>query len=195
MFAATLAPWVPSRSSGRAAELCRVISLTLWAAGELTATGGTNAPAVSGEFRGWSLPLRQDGELKAQLAGATMRRLPSGEMEVRDLRIETFREGENQAELTSPLCWYRPDLREVHSTNDFVIRQSGGKGEIRGTGFLLKLDTHEVSSAGEFTGQFPGGRGQFQGQGFWTHLETRRTVISNRVQALLPLPLPKRNRP
>ena len=195
MFTAALGRYDSSKLYGRAAALWLMISVTLSAAGERATASGTPAPAASGEIRGWSLPLRQEGELKAQLAGATMRPLPNGELEVRDLRIETFREGEAQGELTCPLCWYRPEQKEVHSTNEFAIRQPGGKGEIKGVGFLLKVDRREVSSAGAFTGSFPGGRGQFQGQGFWTDLDSRRTVISNRVQALIPLPIPKRNRP
>ena len=173
-----------------------MLAVSLWAGPPLPAAEGPVTPPAGGELRGWSLPIRDAaGELNARLAGGSMRPLPNGELEIRDLRVETFRNGEAQAELTSPLCWYRPNSKEVHSTNAFAVRQSGGGSEMNGTGFLLKLESKEVSSAGNFTVRRAAGRGQVQGEGFWTDLDSRRMIVSNRVQALLPIPLPTRLRP
>lgn len=148
----------------------------------------TNAPA--GESRGWNLPYRKDGELKARLTGASARPLANGALEIRDLKVEVYRDGEPQAVLSTPLCQYREDV--LDSTNSFSIQLTDNRGRLEGEGFHLLLAAKEVSSAGRFSANGAGGRLQLRGLGFHFRLEASQMVVSNQVQALLPIRLPKR---
>ena len=147
---------------------------------------------ISGEVRGWNLPYRKDGELKAKLSGASARPLPGGELEIRDLQVQTFHDGEPQAVLVSPLCRYRKEDDSVISTNTFRVELAGGTGRLEGQGFHLRLGSKEVSSAGPFSASGPGGRPQLRGEGFRFLLEAGRLTVSNQVQALIPIRVPRR---
>ena len=147
---------------------------------------------TSGEVRGWSLPYRKDGDLKARLSGASARPISGGELEIRDLKVETFHDGEPQATLTTPLCRYRAQDDSVMSTNVFAIRLPENRGKLDGEGFHLLLAAKEVSSPGNFSASGPGGRLQLRGEGFRFRMESGQLTVSNRVQALLPIRIPKR---
>lgn len=156
---------------------------------------GAASNPTSGEVRGWSLPYRRDGELKAKLSGAVAKQLAGGELEIRELKIETFRDGEPQATLTTPLCRYRLADDSVVSTNSFAIRLKNNGGQLDGEGFHLLLAAKEVSSPGKFSASGPGGRLQLRGIGFRYRFESGQITVSNQVHALIPVRLPKRFSP
>ena len=192
-----------TRGSSAVGRLCRLgvglgVFLTVTGTGSLGAptaapanpSGGTNA--VGGEIRGWTLAYRKDGELKAKLYGGSARPLPGGLLEIRELKVETYRDGEPQAVLTTPLCRYRPGDDVVDSTNTFGVQLADNRGRLDGEGFQLRMAAKEVSSAGPFAANASGGRLQLRGTGFHFRLEASQMVVSNQVQALIPVRLPKR---
>jgi len=159
----------------------------------LPAASRTNS--ADGEIRGWSLAYHKDGELKAKLYGASARPLPNGAREIRELKVETYRDGELQATLTTPLCQYRQGDDIVDSTNTFTIQLAENRGRLEGEGFHFLMGAKEVSSPGPFSANSSGGRLQLRGVGFHFRLEAGQMIVSNQVQALLPIRLPKRFTP
>ena len=116
-------------------------------------------------------------------------------MEIRELRVELYRDGEARATFTTPLCHYRQNDDVVRSTNLFSLALDQGRANLAGEGFLLQLDAKEVSSPGKFSAEGPNGRPQVRGLGFWCNLESGALLISNQVQFLVPVRLPKRPSP
>ncbi len=150
---------------------------------------------TSGEIRGWSLPYRKEGDLKAKLFGATARPLPGGVLEIRELRVDLYRDGEPRATFTTPLCHYRQNDDVVRSTNIFSFAFDQGRAHLEGEGFLLQLDTKQISSPGRFSAEGANGRPQVRGLGFWCNLDSGEILISNKVQVLVPVRLPQRPPP
>lgn len=195
-----------SRNPALRREPSRVVAWALWTGAMISLSSALAwAPAVprkaarptnlvSGEIRGWSVPYRKDGELKAKLSGASARPLPGGELEIRELRVETYRDSELQAVLTTPACRYRQGDDSVISTNSFAVQLADERGQLEGQGFHLRLAAKEVSSSGRFSASGPNGRPQLRGEGFLFRLEAGQLNVSNQVQLLLPVRLPQRFR-
>ena len=96
----------------------RVCTALLLAAVPVFAAVGekTDTPPVAVEVTGFRVPdYDERGNLRALLFAEHARMLPDGEVEIRNLRIDLYREGKVVMTLYAPRCFFDPKSRTAHS--------------------------------------------------------------------------------
>ena len=95
------------------------------------------------EVSGFRVPdYDEQGELRAQLYGESAKVLEKGEVEITNLKIEMYKDGEVSMTVFSPHCFFNMESREAHSAGRVLIES--GLMTIVGRGFTWS------SAAGRF---------------------------------------------
>ena len=96
--------------------------------------GQTQEMGVGMEISGFRVPDYDDqGQLRAQLYGEHAKVLDKGEVEITNLKIEMYKDGEVAMTVFSPHCFFNMDTREARSEGRVLIES--GLMTIIGRGF------------------------------------------------------------
>ena len=91
------------------------------------------------EISGFRVPDYDDqGELRAQLYGEHAKVLGGGEVEISNLKIEMYRDGEVAMTVFSPHCFFNMETRQAHSEGRVLIES--GVMTIVGRGFTWSAE-------------------------------------------------------
>ena len=91
------------------------------------------------EVSGFRVPDYDDqGQLRAQLYGEYAKVLEKGEVEITNLKIEMYRDGEVAMTVFAPRCFFNMETREAHSEGRVLIES--GLMTIVGRGFTWSAE-------------------------------------------------------
>ena len=91
------------------------------------------------EVSGFRVPDYDDqGQLRAQLYGEHAKVLEGGEVEITNLKIEMYKDGEVSMTVFSPHCFFNKDSRQAHSEGRVLIES--GLMTIVGRGFTWSAE-------------------------------------------------------
>jgi len=101
--------------------------------------GQTQDLLVGMEVSGFRVPDYDDqGQLRAQLYGERAKVLENGEVQITNLKIEMYKDGEVAMTVFSPHCFFNKDSRQAHSEGRVLIES--GLMTIVGRGFTWSAE-------------------------------------------------------
>jgi hypothetical protein len=94
---------------------------------------------VGMEISGFRVPDYDDqGQLRAQLYGEYAKVLEEGDVEITNLKIEMYKDGEVAMTVFAPRCIYNRETRQAHSNGDVLIES--GLMTVVGRGFTWSAE-------------------------------------------------------
>jgi hypothetical protein len=91
------------------------------------------------EISGFRVPDYDDqGQLRAQLYGEYAKVLEDGDVEITNLKIEMYKDGEVAMTLFAPHCFFNKDTRQARSDGDVLI--DSGMMTVVGRGFTWSAE-------------------------------------------------------
>lgn len=97
------------------------------------------------EGYGFRIPEYDDqGQLRAQLYGEYARGLDGGEVEITNLKIEMYKEGQVTMTVFSPHCFFNRDTRQAHSDGRVLIESDSMTVAGRGFTWSAKAGRFEI---------------------------------------------------